>query len=187
MNIFDQVVARAQTFDGFQLVLWDSGFLTPESGGKRGIGNFQKPRSETSKAAALLAGRLALQEADVWEMKEIARLYREARDLTKRYQEVTLADLRHRMRMHSDIFPFWEVLHRNDKGRVETRIWRFPYHSELHDLAIRHEQGRYLVFYTDRRDSEEILTSTGFEARDLDEAKSQALMVARHRSQGKGP
>lgn len=175
----DKILAHARTFDGYTVSLLDSGLLVLQDG-KR-VGYWGRARTDATKARTVHAGRLVLELAPELEQSEIGRVYGVARDITARSPGATVEYLRSELKRFAETLPYWEVIRDTyDGGKITGRLWRFPSISMLRGLGILHFPGRYKVmrcspsFTKDYSD----LIDTGFESRDVDEAKSQAFMVA---------
>lgn len=70
-------IARRTTFDGKALVLWSDGRLTQAMGyAIKGIG---QPRTEEGEELALRAAWLVLDDAAIYDLAEVPRLFRAAK------------------------------------------------------------------------------------------------------------
>lgn len=116
-------IARRRTADNLAVVLWSDGRLTGAFGALAGL-PATAPRTDATRATALMAGWLFLGEVELYERGELARLYEASRWTAQRDGQP--GTVRQRMHRAPPLRPIWTVIQTDRDGRPVERYWRLP-------------------------------------------------------------
>lgn len=132
----DEVVKRARTQDGIDVVLWSDGSVTGRMGyGLKGV-PIVRAKTPEKRAAAVRAGLMLLADIDLYDSKDLGAAYKAYRWAAERNMtpgqararaagEGKPAQPKQAGHVHG-LKPSWTVLRADARGKTTERVWRLP-------------------------------------------------------------